>query len=74
MKKYLFILFLVALFSSKVQSQGVRKCPCQTWKEWNSSTPVHEESKRERIKNYEKYKKDCMAICNQKNKMGKTKQ
>lgn len=68
MKKYLLILLLTLIFSSQAFTQSLRKCGCQTWKEWNLSTPNHEESRRERIKNYEVYKHQCIANCRKGNK------
>jgi hypothetical protein len=63
MKKYLLILLLTFLLQDKSFSQSLRRCGCQTWREWNSSNQGAENSRRERIRNYEKYKQECIRIC-----------
>ena len=63
------LIVLTLLLSSGASSQSFRKCGCKTWKEWNTSNPIiAENSRRERVRNYEKYKHECIEACKKKQK------
>jgi hypothetical protein len=66
MKRYVFILMFFVFASSKSFSQSLRKCGCQTWREWKAANPNNsKESRWARISRYEKYKHNCIIACRQ---------
>ena len=75
MKNYLFIVLFTFFLSSDASSQNIKRCDCKTWKEWNTSNPIIvENSRRERVINYENYKRECIAACKKHQKGNKKNQ
>ncbi len=63
MKKYLLFLLLSPLVSNKAFSQTLRKCGCQTWRQWKSEAKIAEDTRSEKRQKYAKYKDKCLAVC-----------
>ncbi len=63
MKKYLLVIFFLALFSDEPSAQTLRKCGCQTWNDWRNTAKNKEGTRKEKRRNYAKYKEECIAEC-----------
>lgn len=63
MKKYLLVIFFLALFSDEPSAQTLRKCGCQTWNDWRNTAKNKEGTRKEKRLKYANYREECIAAC-----------
>ncbi len=63
MKKYLLFLIIGAFYTNQGFTQTLRKCGCQTWRDWYKAEKKTEGSRREKKRKYASYRDQCLADC-----------